>query len=59
MNMLKCLKREYQTVYTENKQIERFFKKIRRRQEKGRARIAKKTTCQANGYLQQNDCSTK
>ena len=57
--MIQCLKREYQTVYTEKKQIERFFKKTRRRQEKRRAKIAKKTTCQTNKHLQQNDCSTK
>ena len=29
--MIQSLKREYQTVYNEKKQIERFFKKTRRR----------------------------
>ena len=57
--MIQSLKREYQTVYTEKNKLKDFLRKREKDRKREEQEFSKKTTCQTNGYLQQNDCSTK
>ena len=59
VKMIQSLKREYQTVYTEKNKLKDFLRKREKDRKREEQEFSKKTTCQTNGYLQQNDCSTK